>query len=299
MTAEHLIKDLSITALPVDPFAIASGRKIEVRAKPARDAGVSGMLIRVGNDFCIAYATHIDNEPFQRFSISHELGHYFLPEHIDAVIDTNGIHESRAGFASNNRYEMEADRFAAGLLMPRHLFLPALERAGEGLAAVDGLSALCKTSLHATAIRYSQCTDDPVAIVVSDNHTQLHISTLDREDIGLHELVNEMQRLLLCGLVGFHCSTQCTQRLLNDVNRERALGRGVHTLLRDDRNNIFHNLINFGSAFSLGYLKVTVIDAEPEVSADDSKYSRFLTPESSRSIRLSTPSFMACGVAPG
>ncbi len=167
MTAEHLIKDLSITALPVDPFAIASGRKIEVRAKPARDAGVSGMLIRVGNDFCIAYATHIDNEPFQRFSISHELGHYFLPEHIDAVIDTNGIHESRAGFASNNRYEMEADRFAAGLLMPRHLFLPALERAGEGLAAVDGLSALCKTSLHATAIRYTQCTHDPVAIVVS------------------------------------------------------------------------------------------------------------------------------------
>ncbi len=62
---------------------------------------------------------------------------------------------------------MEADRFAAGFLMPRHLFFPALERAGQGLAAVEGLATLCKTSLHATAIRYTQCTRDPVAIVVS------------------------------------------------------------------------------------------------------------------------------------
>lgn len=165
--AENLIKDLSITALPVDPFAIARDRNLEVRAKPARDPGVSGMLIRVGNEFCIAYATHIDNQPFQRFSVSHELGHYFLPGHIDAVIGTNGIHESQAGFASKDKYEMEADRFAATLLMPRNLFVPALERAGEGLRAVEGLSALCKTSLHAAAIRYTQCTQDPVAIIVS------------------------------------------------------------------------------------------------------------------------------------
>ena len=165
--AEQLIKGLSITALPVDPFAIARGREIEVVAKPARDAGVSGMLIRVGNEFAIAYATHIDNDPFQRFSVSHELGHYFLPGHVDAVIGASGIHESRAGFASTDRYEIEADRFAAGFLMPRYLFFPALVKAGEGLAAVRNLATLCKTSLHATAIRYTQCTRDPVAIVVS------------------------------------------------------------------------------------------------------------------------------------
>lgn len=167
LAAEQLLKGFGITALPVDPFAIARGCEIEVMAKPARDAGVSGMLIRVGNEFAIAYATHIDNEPFQRFSVSHELGHYFLPGHVDAVVDANGVHESRAEFASNDRYEMEADRFAAGFLMPRHLFFPALEKAGQGLAAIESLSVLCKTSRHATAIRYTQCTRDPVAIVVS------------------------------------------------------------------------------------------------------------------------------------
>jgi hypothetical protein len=167
LAAEQLIKGLGITTLPIDPFAIARNREIEVVSKPARDAGVSGMLIRVGNEFAIAYATHIDNEPFQRFSVSHELGHYFLPGHVDAVIGENGIHESRAGFASRDRYEMEADRFAAGFLMPRHLFFPELQSSGEGLAAVETLATLCKTSLHATAIRYTHCARDPVAVVLS------------------------------------------------------------------------------------------------------------------------------------
>lgn len=165
--AEQIIKGLGMASLPIDPFAVARDRKIEVVAKPARDAGVSGMLIRVGNEFAIAYSTHIDNEPFQRFSVSHELGHYFLPGHVDAVMDERGIHESRAGFASNDRYEIEADRFAAGFLMPRHLFFPALQKSGQGLAAIERLATLCETSLHATAIRYTQCARDPVAVVLS------------------------------------------------------------------------------------------------------------------------------------
>jgi hypothetical protein len=66
---------------------------------------------------------------------------------------------------------MEADHFAAGLLMPQKLFIPALRRAGEGLAAIESLASLCQTSLIATAIRYTQCSRDPVAIIVSTGHT--------------------------------------------------------------------------------------------------------------------------------
>ena len=39
-------------------------------------------------------------------------------------------------------------------------------------------------------------------------------------------------------------------------------------------------------------MKATLISAVPEVSDDDWKYSRFLTLESSRSMTLSTESFM-------
>lgn len=167
LAAEQLVKGWKITELPIDPFAIAREHRITVAAEAASSQGVSGMLVRVGNEFAIGYATHIDNEPFQRFSVSHELGHYFLPGHADAVMDACGVHESRAQYTSKNRYEMEADGFAAGLLMPRHLFFPALQQAGIGLTAVESLAALCKTSLHATAIRFAQCSRDPVAIIVT------------------------------------------------------------------------------------------------------------------------------------
>jgi hypothetical protein len=173
LSAERYIKAWGL-ALPVDPFAVAEQFKITVAAKPAHHPGVSGMLIRVGNEFAIAYATHIDNEAFQRFSVAHELGHYFLEGHPEAVFDARGLHVSRAQFTSKDRYEMEADGFAAGLLMPRHLFFPALDSSGVGLAAIEALAFLCKTSLHATAIRFTQCTREPAAIVVSSGGTIDH-----------------------------------------------------------------------------------------------------------------------------
>jgi len=165
--AEQLIREFEITSLPVNPVVIAARRDIIVQAKADTAAGISGMLMRVGNRFGIMYATHVANQGFQRFSIAHELGHYFLPGHVDAVIGPQGFHESRAGVLSADRYESEADQFAAGLLMPKHLFKPALDRAGNGLSAIMKLSELCVTSLLATAIRFTQCTRDPVAIIVS------------------------------------------------------------------------------------------------------------------------------------
>src|SRR5438445_11857727 len=125
------------------------------------------MLIRRGEEYAIAYATHIDNSGFQRFSIAHELGHYLLPGHLEAVFDKHGVHESFAGFRSENEYEKEADHFAASLLRPNPRFAEALEEAGTGLEAVEELASLCITSLSATATRYAECAGHQVAIVVS------------------------------------------------------------------------------------------------------------------------------------
>lgn len=166
LAADRVTHKHNLNSLPIDPIAFGRSLGIEVIAKPSRDRGVSGMLIRVGNNFAIAYGTHIDNEPFQRFSVAHELGHYFLEGHVEAIF-SNGIHESRAGFRSDNKYEKEADGFAAAFLMPRRLFRSALSTVGEGLEAIIRLGELCKSSLHATAIRYTQCTRDPMAIIVS------------------------------------------------------------------------------------------------------------------------------------
>jgi IrrE N-terminal-like domain len=167
LQGEQVIRERGISAFPVDPVGIAHDLDIEIVAKQAHAAGVSGMLMRVGNSYGIAYATHLDNPGFERFSVAHELGHFFLPGHIDAVLADSDIHESHAGFASGDRYELEADHFAAALLMPRQMFSAALRRTGDGIAAIEELAGICKTSLTATAIRYTQCTSDPVAIIVS------------------------------------------------------------------------------------------------------------------------------------
>jgi hypothetical protein len=165
--AEALLREERIATLPVDPFAIAASHDIEVRPKPDTAGGVSGMLLRHGDAFGILYVTQIPSEGFQRFSVAHELGHYFLDGHIDHILPKDGVHTSHAGFVSADPYELEADQFAAGLLMPSIPFKRALARQDSGLEVVEYLAGLCRTSLTATAIRYAELTEDAVAVVIS------------------------------------------------------------------------------------------------------------------------------------
>lgn len=167
LAAENLLEEMGITTLPVDPFKIAERLDIALQPMPSHGSGASGMFFMVGNAFGIAYPTHIRNEGYKRFSVAHELGHYYLPGHPDAVTDINGRHVSQAGFVSGNKFELEADHFAAALMMPRKLFSEAADKLPHGLRAIDTLHTLCITSLEATAIRYSQCCRVPVAVIRS------------------------------------------------------------------------------------------------------------------------------------
>jgi Zn-dependent peptidase ImmA (M78 family) len=169
--AENFLKEQGIISLPVDPFAIAENHDIITEAKASATDGVSGMLLRHGDTFGILYSTHIPSEGFQRFSVAHELGHYFLDGHIDHVLPKDGIHTSYAGFVSADPYELEADYFAVGLLMPRMPFKQVIRRYDPGLSVIEVLARECRTSLTATAIRYAELTDDSVAVIISTGQT--------------------------------------------------------------------------------------------------------------------------------
>jgi len=164
---EKFAQEQNITALPVKPIEIAEKLDILVESLPPEKKGVSGMLLYGGNHFGIKYATYIDNIGFQNFCIGHELGHYKLPGHYEQLM-SSGCHVSSAGFISGDRYELEADHFSAGFLMPSYLFDKVLNNAKCGLKAIETLSTECETSLTATAIRYAQQSPDPLAIVVSE-----------------------------------------------------------------------------------------------------------------------------------
>lgn len=168
LRAAEVLKELQISRLPIDPCAIASAREILVQENPSLSSGFSGCLMKVGDQFGIMYSSKFASEGFKRFTIAHELGHYFLDGHVHHLFGGGQhIHQSESGFTSADPYEREADAFAAGLLMPKGLFKAAIAQAGEGLEAIESLSETCETSLTATSIRYASLTDDPVAVVCS------------------------------------------------------------------------------------------------------------------------------------
>lgn len=170
--SREVLRDLGIASLPVDPIWIAEQRGIMVQAKSAESRGVSGMLVRAGDEYAIAYATHIENPGFQRFSIAHELGHYFLTGHPEELFANADVHHSRAGFGSSDVLELEADHFAAALLMPKPLFaskMRDISMAAQGLDLVIGLRDACETSLLAAAIRYVEMAGLPTAVIVSQD----------------------------------------------------------------------------------------------------------------------------------
>ena len=173
--AQKLIDKFEIKKLPVDPFHIAQRLNISTHAKPpGQKGGVSGALIRSGNNFGILYSTNIPNIGYQRFTVAHEIGHFVLEGHIDYLQLLDGdTHYSKPGFYGD-KYEREADYFAASLLMPEPLFTQAMSANKDGMDAIKNLAEKCKTSLTATAIRYIEETDSVSAIVVSERNKILY-----------------------------------------------------------------------------------------------------------------------------
>src|SRR5437762_3459407 len=127
--AHEVLVEMQITPLPVLPIEVAKRKEIIVQSFPSGKHGVAGCLIMRGNQFGIGYANHIENEGFVNFTVGHELGHYYLPGHVDVLFgDGKTVHYSAAAFSSLDPHEKQADCFSAALLMPENLFVPALRK---------------------------------------------------------------------------------------------------------------------------------------------------------------------------
>ena len=152
--------------LPVRPREFAGSLGITVMPFEPPEPDISGFLMQCGNEFGIGYSTAIQNEGFQNFTISHELGHYFIDDHPFAVLQ-GGKHFSRSGFISKDRFEEEADAFATELLMPWILIDPIIRKQPPGFGVIKSVSDACESSILASAVRYSQVTTECVAVIVS------------------------------------------------------------------------------------------------------------------------------------
>lgn len=178
LRSTEILRDLCLQELPIDPFEIAVRKQILCQEHSALGSGISGCMMKVGDNFAIIYSTRFPNEGFQRFTVAHELGHYFMDGHVSHLF-ANGqtLHQSQSGFLSSDAYEREADAFAAGMLMPKAVFLRAMDGVGTGISSIETLASLCRTSLTATAIRFAKLSTDPVAVRFG-NHPRATSTTL-------------------------------------------------------------------------------------------------------------------------
>lgn len=106
---------------PFDVIAFAKELGINVtQSNFASNDKVSGLIKKFSEDNIVISVKANDVDTRQRFTIAHELGHFFLHQHLleEGFMDGAGL--LRDG--SNNKIEKEANSFAANLLMPEAIF---------------------------------------------------------------------------------------------------------------------------------------------------------------------------------
>lgn len=106
-----------------------------------------------------------------RFTLAHELGHYFIDHHrlaMEKGIMQPHIHRYEP-FSKNEEWaiEREADEFAANLLMPMSQFVNDLSEKEFSGELIKSLAEKYRVSFSACAIRYLKLNRIPIMLVFS------------------------------------------------------------------------------------------------------------------------------------
>jgi Zn-dependent peptidase ImmA (M78 family) len=153
---DGLLRDARTTAAPVPIEDIVRARGITIRTMDLKE--VSGLVVRDGSVTVIG-VNRAHPLTRRRFTIAHELAHALLHEGKEVRYDTDFRVDFRSEESSLgvNVEEMEANFFAASILMPRR-FLEADPLMSDldvedATATVKMLAARYKVSTHAMSIR--------------------------------------------------------------------------------------------------------------------------------------------------
>lgn len=167
--ANQLIDELTITSFPVDPEAVAGAKGISVETHSKFPQGRYGALVRQGDSFRIVVWAGCPTLGHRRFTIAHELGHYHLDGHIEALLASSSTAISKGSNYTGRKdpLEVEADAFASELLMAERFARPVIRMLPPGLLAVREIANHFVVSFSAAAIRLAMLTDEPVVVLLS------------------------------------------------------------------------------------------------------------------------------------
>jgi Zn-dependent peptidase ImmA (M78 family) len=130
-----------------------------------------GALLRIKNvpRGLIVINSDIKEESRKRFTIAHECGHFLLPGQQD--LSTPCSKERIENWSEKlNRSELDANRFAAEVLMPKDLISTCLQIEPK-MDSVQSIASICGTSLTASGFRLIELTSFRAAIVWSQTNT--------------------------------------------------------------------------------------------------------------------------------
>ncbi|MBL0427235.1 ImmA/IrrE family metallo-endopeptidase [Ramlibacter alkalitolerans] len=147
---------------PVDVAAIV-GEYAELLFKPFPFIGVDGLSVnlKVPGKKTKVIVNSLNPEVRQRFTLAHELGHILIPWHVGTIADSlepSEVDDSLAYW----QMELEANTFAAEVLMPAHWLVPQLAGKANLARAHADVTHICQVSPMAAARRISDLTPDHV-----------------------------------------------------------------------------------------------------------------------------------------
>ena len=168
--AESVLETFGRTAPPIDVTAIASAEgvllapgdygpnffgRIEYHASVRKFILYHPNLARGLPDYWVT-----------RFSIAHELGHYYIPDHRKLLIEGKE-HSSAPGFVCENKLEREADLFASVLLIPDSTARRLWQKNQLSIKRILEIGAHCETSAVAAGIRGARGSEETIVVVLS------------------------------------------------------------------------------------------------------------------------------------
>jgi IrrE N-terminal-like domain len=170
------IADLGETAfadaggvVPCEPAPLIAKHNLTLSIGDYGDA-FDGMLEHRAGRFHIYCNIRETDHPTStrvRFTIGHELGHFFIDEHRLALASGRApSHPSFIDRSGHSIIETEANLFASHFLLPQQAFRKAVTRAKPGLQSLLDIGSTFHVSAQATVIRYVEECPVPCAAVM-------------------------------------------------------------------------------------------------------------------------------------
>jgi len=143
--ASEVLKKAKVKRAPIDLTQIAKTVGATIHYEPL-DNEISGMATRTSQGVALIGVNALHAKARQRFSIAHEIGHLVLHEdemlHVDSKYQI-ALRSPQSSTGTDSK-EVEANQFAAELLMPRKMVEEDVARLIDDLEIEEAISELAQ-----------------------------------------------------------------------------------------------------------------------------------------------------------